>query len=795
MTFPKPKTKPIKGIEFEPTREGFRNALSRRESSSNLKLSHDHKINLAAQIDINFIGFVGYFQFGENALIDCGYYNPRIKNSDKSSKNNWIGTWTGKDGITSLEKFKNSPRVQIKAFEIWVDILCNRMRNKNINEFYGKTINNVEITESGCIAAAHLKGTQAVLDYLTSNGKINGKDALGTGVAEYIALLAYYDLETCCKRKIYISVEKDGKPVPNINVGIETVYLSGSYYSKVGTTQNTYTTNKEGKILVIVRHPGAVIKVTVNGKSSTITQEASKRQNYTIDITGSIKATGKLDKPSSPKPRPVPDKSPQDQRNEQNGKPQAQPPSSSTAPKEVTFNITVVEGDTKKPITNLRYYLIYKSKPKEHRTDNQGVESNITAEVGQDIEVCVAGNGKLQAVAHFKVDSSHQGKTIRALLPVQAFNIEIKDQNKAPVKNTKFIIFYRGQEIVKQTNSQGLIGVKMLVGFVYKLGLVGGKPLATLRCIKGAQTQTININEAAKNKAQGVSRPTTTTTKNPSSPPKPENNPPPTKPTATKPKPSPVTEESHTEKNGRPITTVVTDKAASDTTRYHIYHNGKIKRQNADAKGHAEFIYYDENGGKHNLGKSAYKPGQRWKSKGNKDGDNEVYLIDIRKFLSYSKDKVKYKMIKNSEVNFRYFLSGLALAAYLGTLCKLGYNDISFNGFSTSNGDPGESSSHINGLVGDMRYLRKDFKALPVTVFQDIYSHERSLALVNTLYEFGFGRTKNMLTEKYNKPELNLKNYELPHCSHFKTQLKNGKWVRHHDHLHIQGFKPNLEDI
>ena len=795
MTFPKPKTKPIKGIEFEPTREGFRNALSRRESSSNLKLSHDHKINLAAQIDINFIGFVGYFQFGENALIDCGYYNPRIKNSDKSSKNNWIGTWTGKDGITSLEKFKNSPRVQIKAFEIWVDILCNRMRNKNINEFYGKTINNVEITESGCIAAAHLKGTQAVLDYLTSNGKINGKDALGTGVAEYIALLAYYDLETCCKRKIYISVEKDGKPVPNINVGIETVYLSGSYYSKVGTTQNTYTTNKEGKILVIVRHPGAVIKVTVNGKSSTIIQKAGNTQNYTIDITGSIKATGALEKPDTPKPRPVPDKSPQDVRNEQSSKPQAPPPSSSTELKEVTFNITIVEGDTKKPITNLRYYLIYKSKPKDHRTDNQGVESNITAEVGQDIEVCVAGNGKLQAVAHFKVDSSHQGKTIRALLPVQAFNIEIKDQNKAPVKNTKFIIFYRGQEIVKQTNSQGLIGVKMLVGFVYKLGLVGGKPLATLRCIKGAQTQTININEAAKNKAQGVSRPTTTTTKNPSSPPKPENNPPPTKPTATKPKPSPVTEESHTEKNGRPITTVVTDKAASDTTRYHIYHNGKIKRQNADAKGHAEFIYYDENGGKHNLGKSAYKPGQRWKSKGNKDGDNEVYLIDIRKFLSYSKDKVKYKMIKNSEGNFRYFLSGLALAAYLGTLCKLGYNDISFNGFSTSNGDPGESSSHINGLVGDMRYLRKDFKALPVTVFQDIYSHERSLALVNTLYEFGFGRTKNMLTEKYNKPELNLKNYELPHCSHFKTQLKNGKWVRHHDHLHIQGFKPNLEDI
>ena len=198
----------------------------------------------------------------------------------------------------------------------------------------------------------------------------------------------------------------------------------------------------------------------------------------------------------------------------------------------------------------MRYYLIYKSKPKEHRTDNNGIESNITAEVGQDIEVCVAGNGKLQAVAHFKVSSSHQGKTIRALLPVEAFNIEIKDHNKQPVKNRKFIIFYRGREIIKQTNSQGLIGVKMLVGFVYKFGLTVGKPLATLRCIKGAQTQTININEAAKNKTQEVSRPTTTTTKNPNPSPKPENNPPPTKP-KPKPRPSPVTEESHTATNGR----------------------------------------------------------------------------------------------------------------------------------------------------------------------------------------------------------------------------------------------------
>ena len=65
-------------------------------------------------------------------------------------------------------------------------------------------------------------------------------------------------------------------------------------------------------------------------------QEASKRQSYTINITGSIKATGALSKSSTPLPRPVPDKSPQDVHNEQTSKPQAQPPSSSTETKEVT---------------------------------------------------------------------------------------------------------------------------------------------------------------------------------------------------------------------------------------------------------------------------------------------------------------------------------------------------------------------------------------------------------------------------------------------------------------------------
>ena len=777
MSYPKPL--PIQNIQFNADRHGFMCALSRRESTSNLLIPHSDPINKKAAWEKNSIGYVGYFQFGENALIDCGYYNPRTKNSDKGSVNNWTGSWTGKDNINTFYDFRTSPNIQIKAFDIWIEIQCYRARNLNINEFYGTYINKVEITESGCVTAGHLKGPGNVLAYLKSGGTINGKDQYGTSVGDYIRELAYYDLETCCNRKIYVKVVEEGEPVSGVTVNIESEYKKGKYYSKIGKIKNTYTTNDEGRIPVIVRHPGAVIKVTVNGKSSVITQKADNKQNYTIDITGSIKATGKLDKPSSPQPRPVPDKSPQDQRNEQNSKPQAQPTSTSTVPKEVTFNITIAEGDTKKPITNMRYYLVYKGNSKEHRTDNQGIESNITAEVGQDIEICVAGKGKLQAVSHFKVSSSHEGKTIRALLPVESFNIAVKDHLKALVKNTKFMIFYRGRKIVKQTNNQGLINVRMLVGFVYKLGLTDGTSLVTLRCIKGALTQHININEAAKNKAQGVSSPTTTASKTPSSPPKPVDNPS-NKPTMTKPKPNPVTEESHTEKNGRPVTSIITDKAASDTTRYHIYHDGNIKRQNGNATGYAEFIYYDENGGKHNLGKSKYIPVSRLKS-GNVVIDGDVYLVNQQKHAFYKKDNIGYKWTIESDSK-RYYPNGITLAATLGTMMSYGYEEYIGTGWSNVEGQSvAPSKTHRNGEAGDFRYLGKNG------------AHRRGA--VHTTYS-SFDMQANVKLVKLFKRFKFKTFYTGNKATNGVAKIPGTSWApKHHHHLHVGGHTYEVEDV
>ncbi len=65
------------------------------------------------------------------------------------------------------------------------------------------------------------------------------------------------------------------------------------------------------------------------------------------------------------------------------------------------------------------------------------------------------------------------------------------------------------------------------------------------------------------------------------------------------------------------------------------------------------------------------------------------------------------------------------------------------------------------------------------------YDHDASLRFVNILISFGWGKTKNMLSEHYpahlvNKYKLN-QGYILPRCSQWTNP-------RHNNHLHLQGL-------
>ena len=135
---------------------GFKEFLGFYESGSDYK-------------KINSLGYLGKYQFGRSTLKVL-----RIK---------------------KVDNFINIPELQEKAF------LMNVMRNKwilrrEIERFRGKKINNILITESGIIAAAHLSGPGNVKKFLRNNcnNNLDFKDINGTKISDYIRIFRNYDI-------------------------------------------------------------------------------------------------------------------------------------------------------------------------------------------------------------------------------------------------------------------------------------------------------------------------------------------------------------------------------------------------------------------------------------------------------------------------------------------------------------------------------------------------------------------------------------------------------------------------
>ncbi len=132
---------------------GFKEALGFKESRG------DYSI-------INKYGYMGKYQFGKNTLKLIGIY-------DSSS-------------------FMLDSQLQEKAFS------ANTSRNKwilrrDINNYVGRNIGGIKITESGILAAAHLAGPGNVKKYLRSGGAITFNDAFGTSIKHYLKKFSGYD--------------------------------------------------------------------------------------------------------------------------------------------------------------------------------------------------------------------------------------------------------------------------------------------------------------------------------------------------------------------------------------------------------------------------------------------------------------------------------------------------------------------------------------------------------------------------------------------------------------------------
>jgi len=133
---------------------GFKEAMAFKESGG------DYFV-------VNDFGYLGKYQFGIETLRLMGVY--------------------------SQEKFLSRPKLQEEVFQI------NLKRNKwilrkDIKRSVGKTINNIMVTESGILAAAHLAGAGNVKKYLRSNNQLNVEDAYGTKLSDYLRDFAGYDI-------------------------------------------------------------------------------------------------------------------------------------------------------------------------------------------------------------------------------------------------------------------------------------------------------------------------------------------------------------------------------------------------------------------------------------------------------------------------------------------------------------------------------------------------------------------------------------------------------------------------
>ncbi|MEN8137902.1 MAG: peptidoglycan-binding protein LysM [Bacteroidota bacterium] len=132
---------------------GFKEAIGFRESSG----KYDN---------VSKFGYFGKYQFGKCAMSDLGIYD--------------------------AEAFLKSAKLQEEAFVALCSL--NKYKLRNYLAIYdGKTINGIELTESGMLAASHLLGPGAVIAFIKSDGKNVGKDGLGTSLLEYLEVFKDYD--------------------------------------------------------------------------------------------------------------------------------------------------------------------------------------------------------------------------------------------------------------------------------------------------------------------------------------------------------------------------------------------------------------------------------------------------------------------------------------------------------------------------------------------------------------------------------------------------------------------------
>jgi hypothetical protein len=162
---------------------------------------------------------------------------------------------------------------------------------------------------------------------------------------------------------------------------------------------------------------------------------------------------------------------------------------------------------------------------------------------------------------------------------------------------------------------------------------------------------------------------------------------------------------------------------------------------------------------------------------------NEKGLVQLPSSLKFTVGNVEAGFSVKKGAESKSYVSGNAFASLLGAVANTGTTDLTVNQFSNSDGtSPTPSTSHKGGVNGDLRYLRMDQSGGQVKTNDFNLDRERQNQLNQSLNLFGW---KDLISERGNGQLLN----------HTSSAKERGILSNHSDHLHLQGYQPNIKEV
>jgi hypothetical protein len=223
------------------------------------------------------------------------------------------------------------------------------------------------------------------------------------------------------------------------------------------------------------------------------------------------------------------------------------------------------------------------------------------------------------------------------------------------------------------------------------------------------------------------------------------------------------------------------------------------------------YFYHDEDDNEHYFGDFEITTTPKWPALNPAD---LIKMVVATLLAPYNKNGVNIGFLTDN--SDRDYINLDCFAGLLGAMAVNNIADLGFNGFSMADGSPGASVSHINGVNGDLRYLRttNDGQACLLTDAQ--FDFDRQNNFNDSLFAFGWGHTASMLSEHFmrggvlvllhhtvhfhrvtipGQPAVDSEdvvvNQDNPQLALAGPQAGNqvvGAVVRHNNHLHVQGF-------